>query len=124
VESLLVYPAPLLLGPPDRREFREEQEELPILLNWLSVGLLAEDEWYSVILRYVDPEEGKERETVEFTKANSYHVSAELRPPVEAESHLFEWQVRVVRLIEAEIEGSPEIVPVGRVSDTRTFLWY
>ncbi len=124
VESVLVYPAPLLLGPPDRREFREEQAELPILLNWLSVGLLAEDEWYSVVLRYVDPEEVKERETVEFTKANSYHVLAELRPPLEAESHLFEWQVWVVRLMETEIEGSPEIVPVGRLSDRRTFLWY
>jgi LysM repeat protein len=124
VESLLVHPAPLLLGPPDRREFSEEQAELPILLNWLSVGLLAEEEWYSVILRYIDPEEEQEREIVEFTKANSYHVSADLRPPLEAESHVFEWQVRVVRLIEAEIEGSPEIVPVGRFSDPCTFLWY
>jgi LysM repeat protein len=124
VESLLVYPAPLLLGPPDGRQFREEQADLPILLNWLSAGLLGEDEWYSVVVRYFDPEEGEEREIVGFTKANSYHVSGELRPPLEAESHLFEWQVRVVNLIETEIDGSPEIVPVGRTSDTRAFLWY
>lgn len=124
VESLLVYPAPSLLGPPDGRQFREEQAELPILLNWLSLGLLAEDEWYSVVLRYVDPEDGEERESVEFTKANSYHVSAELRPPLDAESHAFEWQVRVVRLIETQIEDSPEIVPLGRITDTRTFVWY
>ncbi len=124
IESLLVYPAPSLLGPADGREFREEQAELPILLNWLSVGLLGEDEWYSVFLRYVDPEEGEEREIVEFTKANSYHVSAELRPPLDSEWHAFEWQVRVVRLIETETEDNPEIVPLGRITETRTFLWY
>jgi len=124
VSSQLVYPAPVLLGPPDGREFREEQAELPILLNWLSVGLLAEGEWYSVTVRYTDPEEEDEQEMVEFTKANSYHVSAALRLPVDAESHLFGWEVSVARLTETEVEGSPEVVPIGRKSETRTFYWY
>lgn len=124
VSSQLVYPAPVLLGPPHGREFREEQAELPILLNWLSVGLLAEGEWYSVTVRYTDPEEEDEQEMVEFTKANSYHVSAALRLPVDAESHLFGWEVSVARLTETEVEGSPEVVPIGRKSETRTFYWY
>jgi len=123
VPSQLVYPAPLLLGPPEEEEFREDDAEFPILLNWLSVGLLAEEEWYSVTIRYEVPE-GEGQEIVELTKANSYHVSAELRPPLEAETHLFEWAVRVVRLIETGVEGSPEVVPIGRASETRTFCWY
>ncbi len=123
VPSQLVYPAPLLLGPPDGQEFSEEEAELPILLNWLSVGLLGEGEWYSVTVQN-RPSEGEDREIVEFTRANSYHVSAELRPPLEAESHLFEWEVRVVRLIETGVEGSPEVVPIGRNSEKRTFYWY
>lgn len=122
--SQLVYPAPLLLGPPDRQIFRDQDAELPILLNWLSAGLLAEEEWYAVTIRYKEPEGGERRDSVDFTKANSYHVSAELRPPLEAESHLFEWEVRVVRLIDTEVEGGPEVVPIGHRSEMRTFSWY
>jgi len=122
--SQLVYPSPLLLGPPDGQEFREEEAELPILLNWLSVGLLAEQERYSVTIWYVESEEGQEQEVVEFTRANSYHISAELRPPLEAESHLFMWEVRVVRLMESGVEDNPEVVPIGRRSETRSLYWY
>jgi LysM repeat protein len=122
--SQLVYPAPLLLGPPDEREFRGQNAESPVLLNWLSVGLLGDEEWYSVIIRYVESDEEEEQEIVEFTKANSCHVSAELRPLPEAESHLFEWEVRVVRLIETGAEDKPEAVPIGRRSETRSFYWY
>jgi LysM repeat protein len=124
IPSQLVYQAPSLLGPPDEQVFREEQAALPILLNWLSLGLLAEDEWYSITIRYFEPQEETEQEIVQFTKANSYHVSSELRPPLEAESHLFEWEVRVVRLIETGVEDSPEVVPIGRRSETRAFSWY
>lgn len=124
VPSQLVYPAPLLLGPPEGHEFRGDQAELPILLNWLSVGMLAEDEWYSITVRHVVSEEAEGEQTAEFTKANSFHVSTELRPSTDVGSHLFEWEVRVVRLTDTEIEGSPEVVPIGRESETRTFSWY
>lgn len=124
VSSQLVHPAPLLLGPPEGHEFHGDQAELPILLNWLSVGLLAEDEWYSVSVWYAASEEGKGEPIVEFTKANSYHLSEELRPPSDAESHLLQWGVRVVRLIETEDATDPEVVPIGRDSETRTFYWY
>jgi LysM repeat protein len=120
----LVYLGPLLLGPPDGSEFREEDAETPILLNWLSLGLLGEDEWYSVVVRYVTDEEGEERNEVEFTKATSYRVPLELRPLPEAESHLLEWQVSVVRLVETEQEDNPDVVVIGRESENRSFLWY
>ena len=121
--SQLVYGAPLLLGPPDGQEFREEQAELPILLNWLSVGLLGDDEWYSVTVRGLGSE-GEEWKTVEFTKANSYHVSAESRPSPDAQSHAFEWEVRVVQLTETGVDDNPEVRPIGRRSEARTFHWY
>jgi LysM repeat protein len=121
--SHLVYEAPLLLGPPDGQEFRDEQAELPILLNWLSVGILGEDEWYAVTVRGTEPA-GEEWETVEFTKANSYRVAAELRPPAGAPSHGLEWEVRVVQLTETEGEDGPDVSPIGRKSETRTFYWY
>jgi LysM repeat protein len=124
VSNDLAYPGPILLAPPDGSEFREEDAEEPILLNWLSLGLLGEDEWYSVSVRYVTTEEGAAEEITELTKATSYRVPVELRPAPEAESFLFEWQVSVVRLVETEMEDNPDIVPIGRESETLTFYWY
>jgi hypothetical protein len=120
----LVYSGPILLGPPDGSEFREEDAEEPILLNWLSLGLLGEDEWYSVVVRHVTDEDGEEQSAVEYTKATSYRVPLELRPLPEADSHLFEWQVSVVRLVETEQEDNPDIVSIGRESESRAFHWY
>jgi LysM repeat protein len=124
VSSLLVYPAPLLLGPPEGWEFREQEAELPILLNWLSVGLLGEDEWYSVSLTRPPTEGAEEQSVTEFTKANSYRVPLELRPPADAESVVVEWQVTVVRLEEKAGEDTPDVVLIGRDSDRRSFYWY
>ena len=70
-------------------------------------------------------EEGAdEQEIVELGKATSYRVPLELRPPSEADSHLFEWQVTVVRLVETEVEGEPQTVQIGRESERRRFYWY
>ena len=124
VSSQFVYRAPILLGPPDGWEFREEDAELPILLNWLSVGLLGEDEWYSVAVRYVATEEGEAHEIVELTKATSFRVPLVLRPPLDAEVHLFEWDVGVTRLIETEDEDTPDAVRIGRDSESHSFYWY
>jgi LysM repeat protein len=124
VSSLLVYPAPLLLGPPDGWEFREEEAELPILLNWLSVGLLGDDEWYSVSVTQAQTEGAEEQGVTEFTKANSCRVPLELRPPLDAGSPVVEWQVSVVRLVENEGEDAPDVVPIGRESERRSFYWY
>lgn len=124
VSSLLVYPAPVLLGPPDGWEFRDEEAELPILLNWLSVGLLGEDEWYSVSVSLAQTGEAEEQGVPEFTKANSYRVPLDLRPPLDAESAVVEWQVTVVRLVESEGEDPPAVVPIGRQSERRSFYWY
>jgi hypothetical protein len=124
VSSLLVYPAPLLLGPPDGWEFREEEAELPILLNWLSVGLLGDDEWYSVSVTDAQTGAAQEQGVTELTKATSYRVPLELRPPLDAGSPVVEWQVSVVRLVENEGEDALDVVPIGRESERRSFDWY
>lgn len=124
VASQFRYAAPLPLAPPDESEFRDEDAEESVLLNWLSVGLLSDDEWYSVALRYVTEDETTEWETLDFVKATSYRVPLEMRPPEEAESNLFEWQVSVVRLVEKEAEDNPDVVPIAPRSDTRSFYWH
>jgi len=124
ISSQVVYQSPTLLGPPDGREFRREEAESPVLLNWLSVGLLGEDEWYSVLVSFVATEEAETIEISELTKANSYLVPLEYRPPADAESHLVEWRVSVVRVVETEVEDSSEIIRIGRQSETRSFHWF
>ena len=124
VPSRYAYAAPVPLGPPHQWEFRDEGAEGPILLNWLSVGLLAEDEWYAVTVRYVAKDEGSGQEIVDFVKATSYRVPADLRPAPEAESHLFQWQVGVVRLVERETDEEPDVVPIAAQSRVRSFSWY
>ncbi|HJX38868.1 MAG TPA: LysM peptidoglycan-binding domain-containing protein [Anaerolineae bacterium] len=124
IPSQFRYAAPLPLAPPDESEFRDEDAEGSVLLNWLSVGLLADDEWYSVAVRYVTGDETSEWEIPDFIKATSYRVPAEMRPPEDAESHLFEWQIGVVRLVEREAEENPDVVPIAPQSETRSFYWH
>ena len=124
IPSQFSYAAPLPLAPPDESELRDEDGEDSVLLNWLSVGLLADDEWYSVAVRYVTRDETSEWEILEFVKATSYRVPLEMRPSADAESHLLEWQIGVVRLVEKETEDSFDVVPIAPQSQTRSFYWH
>jgi hypothetical protein len=124
ISSQVVYQAPVLLGPPDGREFRQEEAESPVLLNWLSVGLLGDDEWYSVLVGFAATQEGETTEISELTKANSYLLPMEYRPPADAESPLVEWRVAVVRLVETDVEDNPDVIRIGRQSETRSFFWF
>ena len=119
----LLYKAPVLLGPPNEEVFgagvAATGEGSGPLLNWMSVGLLKEEEWYLVRVVYV-AQEGTAREVVELTKATSYRLSSEMRPSEEALSRLFRWDVTVVRLR----EGSASPIAISATSETRTFYWY
>jgi len=90
------------------------EPEVPVLLNWMSEGLLSEDEWYMVSVRYVAGA-GEAQQVTELTKATSYLVPLEMRPPRNALSHLFEWDVGVVK---------ETMEPISPRSETRTFYWY
>jgi len=122
------FGAPVLLGPPDGHEFGggvglTSEPEVPVLLNWMSEGLLSEDEWYMVNVRYVAGAETAQQVT-ELTQATSYLVPLEMRPPGDALSHLFEWDVGVVGETGTFPDGSPKVEPISPRSETRTFCWY
>ncbi|MGQ9626542.1 MAG: LysM peptidoglycan-binding domain-containing protein [Anaerolineae bacterium] len=108
------YAAPPLLFPADGQELHGGES---VLLNWASVGFLSEDEWYVVRLRYISPE-GPQVVSAR-TKATSWLLPASLRPPAHVSSHLFRWNVTVVRQAEGE-DG----LAVSPMSATRSFLWY
>ncbi|MFQ5886891.1 MAG: LysM peptidoglycan-binding domain-containing protein [Anaerolineae bacterium] len=126
------FSAPVLLGPPDGKKFGggvgmdmslTSEPEVPVLLNWMSEGLLSEEEWYMVSVRYVGGA-GTAQQVTELTKATSYLVPLEMHPPRDALSHLLEWDVGLVRETGTFPDGSPKVEPISPRSETRTFYWY
>ena len=129
-ESVLTAPVPL--GPPDGEKFGREMwmdlgqssdSGIPVLLNWMSERLLSEDEWYMVSVRYVTGA-GTAQEVTELTKATSYLVPLEMRAAGEASSHLFEWDVWLVKETGTFADGTLKVEPISPRSETRAFYWY
>jgi len=122
------YEAPDLLDPAEAEIFRGE--EAGIVLNWASVGILAEDEWYILRLRLM-AEPIYQHPSV-WTKTTSWRVPASLHPSalfktdlsVEPESHLFRWDVTVVRHTGTRPDGKPDGIAISPMSVTRSFFWY
>lgn len=105
------YPAPDLLLPADGDLVSGVHE---VLLNWTSVGVLEQDEWYLVTVEVV----GSAQITLSFwTKGTSWRLSSDYRLPGQVATE-FAWQVQV-------FSGSPEEpgVPVSPPSPWRHFTW-
>jgi LysM repeat protein len=106
------YQQPHLLAPTDGATIRGT--DVPALLNWTSVGILAENEWYE--LRLYVSEDSPEPITI-WTKAPSWRVPRSLRP-AESRLHRLAWQVVVVE--RTETLSGPAVSPP---SEKRTFYW-
>jgi len=91
----LVFAAPRLLGPEDGAVFVGEAEKM--VLRWESVGVLSEDEWYAVSLRYLQG--GQLQYSGHKVKENEWQLPAEFffakaDPPERA----YQWDVTVIRV--------------------------
>jgi LysM repeat protein/predicted nucleic acid-binding Zn ribbon protein len=112
-------PAPALLAPPQNTAF--EGADRVIILNWASVGILGEDEWYTVRVR----RSGAVAQVlpVEWTKVTSWRLPAELYIEGLTEPQRFNWQVYIMRQTGVDEDGDwlgEQISPAGEV---RTFTW-
>ncbi|MFQ6015741.1 MAG: LysM peptidoglycan-binding domain-containing protein [Anaerolineae bacterium] len=114
------YPAPSLLYPPEGHAFRGPTAR--VVLNWTSVGILADDEWYVLRLRH--PGDGELQTTSIWTKATSFRLPTDLYPPPAAKSHLFKWDVTMVRQMGERPDGTREGEALSPMSTTRRFYWY
>lgn len=114
------YPAPALLAPADGQVFQGTDQA--IVLTWASVGILAQDEWYVVRLRY--EAEGMDQPPNAWTKTTSWRVPAEVYPSSDVASRLFRWDVTIKRQTHTGPDGAPEGVDMSPVSSTRSFYWY
>lgn len=111
-----VYIEPRLIGPSDGATISREE---PVLLRWVSVDVLAPDEWYVLL---INPAGG---ETENFfpiwTKTTSHRLDTELAPNA-GDSATYAWQVSVIR-VRSDGGGPYELVPMSPPSSVRTFTW-
>jgi len=108
------YAAPILLAPADGAVFVGEGAD--ILLNWASVGILGETEWYVVRIRSVT-ENAPRIENI-WTKATSCRIPKWVHATSNGETQVFRWDVTVVQRPE---EGLP--IALSPASLSREFTW-
>ena len=114
----LVFAAPRLFGPEDGTVFVGEAEK--IVLRWESVGVLAEDEWYAVGLRYL--QSGQLQYNGHRVKENDWELPADFFfAKADLPERAYQWDVTVIRV---------ELGPKGEIgsdisprSESRTFYW-
>lgn len=112
------WPAPLLLGPAEGALY---EGEVPLLLRWASVGVLAEDEWYVVRVWPVADDAGSSVSA--WTKSTSWRVPAEARPPATVSDRRLRWQVVVVRSKGTRSDGRHDAEAVSPMSEVRSIVW-
>lgn len=112
------YSAPLLLSPPSGQTFEGNDE--PILLQWASVGILRQNEYYVVSLEQV---EGGAPPAIFRTRATGWHIPVELFPKPTDSHRVFSWQVRVVRVTGSRADGTLIYSDAGPASAARSFRW-
>jgi len=114
------FPAPHLLAPEDRAEFRGGGARIE--LSWEPVGTLSEDEWYAVSLRFTADGIGHYSGT--WTKEKSWRVPRDLRVQAGHAERAFQWDVTVMRQTDTKPGGGRKGVPQSALGETRTFMWY
>ncbi|MGL4649499.1 MAG: LysM peptidoglycan-binding domain-containing protein [Caldilineaceae bacterium] len=110
------WPAPQVTAPADGATLPRTE---PVLLRWVSVGMLAPNEWY-VVLLYPQSPNARQYPSI-WTKATSHRLELE-EAPAPGQSASYSWQVSVVR-VEAAEEGSNKLEPVSPSSELRSFSW-
>ena len=110
------YSAPLMISPADRATYSSTQDALT--LQWLTVGLLKDNEWYVV---QIQPE-GTELVPIFETKATSLKVTSNLLGG--QNDRKFTWWVQVKRLLSSGADGGNRVYEnLSPPSEPRLFRW-
>jgi LysM repeat protein len=114
----LPYPSPHLLYPLQNAEFKGQGET--VMLQWTSVGILKEGDWYALSLRYLGRrDDGQPSELTIYTRVTSWRVPDRWRPSADAPEHRFEWTVQVVRRPDLAIPP----IAISPPGELRRFKW-
>lgn len=110
------YPRPQLTAPADGAIVNASEA---VLLRWVSVDLLAPNEWYVVLLYPQSP--GARRFPSIWTKTTSYRLGTEYAPEA-GQSADYSWQVSVVRVTSPDA-GGYALEAASPASELRGFVW-
>jgi LysM repeat protein len=91
----------------------------PMLLQWLSSGILREDEIYLVTAVQVN---GTQKPASNYTRATSWRVPLELYPADTDTNRLFKWNVAILRQTGTGSDGLPAYSTVSTTNE-RVFEW-
>lgn len=111
------YPAPSMLYPPEDATFTGP--EAVIALQWSSVGILEDREFYNVEL--IAPS-GDDALTIRaYTRSTVWRLPSDLYPGEAVENRAYSWRVIVVR----QVTGGPDpdYKIVGQAGRRRGFTW-
>jgi LysM repeat protein len=111
------YAAPSLLNPVDGQ--RLEGAAPPVVLQWASVGILEDREWYLVRLSRVGSTSFLEWHT---TRTTSWRVPIEVLSTAGSGAMEFRWTVQVVEARPGQT-GLDAFVEAGAASEERVFGW-
>jgi LysM repeat protein len=115
--GLMNYPAPAMLFPPSGSVFTGD--DVTIALQWASVGILDDREYYQVEL-IVPTEDGRET-YYDYVKSTTWRVPGELLPPETVEDRDCSWRIFVVRQVTDDATADYKII--SQSSARRTFTW-
>jgi len=110
------YTAPPLLKPADGVVIKSEE---PILLQWASVSILRDDQWYELTL--FRPNGDVISPTVR-TRATAWRIPVDLLLVTDADGSEIRWRVRVVQETQ-NTQGELVYKAAGAASEMRTFVW-
>jgi len=110
------YGAPRLLEPNDGAALPRSEE---VIFRWISVDLLAPNEWY--VLRVWPVEGSVGLLPAVWTKATSHRLHPDA-VPVASAAMAYGWQVSVVRILPDQGEGRG-IQAASTPSEVRNFAW-
>ncbi len=111
------YPVPPLLSPPNDAILVGSDD--PILLQWASVGVLRDNDWYALTLFQLP---GGVISATTYTRATAWRVPLDLMPASDADVREFLWQVQVVRETR-DRNGELVYEKAGAPSQVQVFTW-
>jgi LysM repeat protein len=110
------YDPPALLSPPDGATL--VSVEAPVALQWMSIAVLQEGEWYEATLFFPDGTTVHKFQT----RTTVWRVPFDLLMKADGEVPEFQWQVMVAREVRDE-GGELTYEKASLVSETRVFEW-
>ncbi len=109
-----IYIEPRSIGPADAAVITRDEA---VLLRWISVDVLAPNEWYVLL---IGADNGQPIPSV-WTKATSHRLETD-SAPAQGQSVTYTWQVTVVRVNIAP-NGQTVLEAASPPSAARTFVW-